>query len=150
MSTDKELKLPFYAKAIIGLIGLFVFLTMLYIAQSIIIPLIFAIIISVVLHPFVNFFVRIKINRIIAIVITLFIAFLIIAAFGTLIISQANRFGESWPKFVDRFTELLNETIIWISGFLNIRTKEIIEWIAKTKGELFNTNGAEIGQTIVG
>ena len=87
---DEELKLPFYAKATIFLIGLFAFFTVLYIAQSIIVPLVFATIIAIVLHPVVNFFVRLKINRVLAIAIALLLTFLVIAAFGGLIFSQVN------------------------------------------------------------
>ena len=68
---DKELKLPFYAKVTIILVGLFALITILYIAQGIVIPLVFAIIIAIVLQPVVKFFVRRRINRVVAIVITL-------------------------------------------------------------------------------
>jgi predicted PurR-regulated permease PerM len=50
---NEELKFPFYAKASIFIIGLFALVTILYIAQAIILPLIFAIIIAIVLHPVV-------------------------------------------------------------------------------------------------
>ena len=55
---------------------------MLYIARSIIVPLVFATIIAILLHPVVNFFVRIRINRVVAIVITLFLTISVIVAFG--------------------------------------------------------------------
>ena len=146
---DKELKLPFYAKVTIFFIGLFALLTMLYIAKGIIVPLVFAIIIAIVLHPVVNFFVRIRINRVVAIVITLFLTFLVIAAFGALLFSQASRFSESWPILVDKFTGILNQTITWASGYFDINPQKIHEWITKTKGELINTSSAAIGQTLV-
>lgn len=47
--------LPFYAKAGIFLVGLSALLAILYIAQGIIIPLVFAFIIAILLHPVVNF-----------------------------------------------------------------------------------------------
>jgi len=66
-----------------------------------------------------------------------------------LIISQSIQFSESWPLLVDRFTDLLNQAITWISGYFNIEPHNIREWIAKTKGELINFSGAAIGQTLV-
>lgn len=149
MSTDKELKLPFYAKATIFLIGLFALLTMLYIAQGIIVPFVFAIIIAIVLHPVVNFFVRRKINRVLAIAITLFLSFLVIAAFGALLFSQASRFGEAWPILVDKFTGVLNQTITKASVYFDINPQNIHDWITKTKSELINTSSAAIGHTLV-
>ncbi|MCK7530906.1 MAG: hypothetical protein MZV63_07580 [Marinilabiliales bacterium] len=39
---------------------------------------------AIVLHPVVNFFVKKKLNRVMAIILTLFLTFLVIAAFGAL------------------------------------------------------------------
>ncbi len=146
---DKELQLPFYAKITIFLIGAFVFLTMLYIAQDIIVPLVFSIIIAIVLHPLVNFFVRLKINRVVAIVITLTLTFVVIAAFCALLFSQVSKFSDSWPALVDKVTETINATVKWVSGYFDIRPRNIYAWIAKTKTELISSSGAAIGQTLV-
>jgi predicted PurR-regulated permease PerM len=146
---DRELQIPFYAKATIFLIGLFVFFTMLYIAQDIIVPVVFAIIIAIVLHPMVNFFARIGINRVIAIVITLLLTFLAIAAFCALLFSQASQFSDSWPALVDKLTDTLNQTITWASGYFDIRPRIIHTWLTKMQGELINTSGSAISQTLV-
>ncbi len=122
---------------------------MLYIAKIIIVPIVFAIIIAIVLHPVVKFFVRKKINRVLAIVITLFLTFLVIAGFTALLFSQTSRFIDSWPILVDKFTGVLNQTIIWISGYFDINPQKIHDWITKTKGELINISSAVIGQTLV-
>ncbi|MCX6254064.1 MAG: AI-2E family transporter, partial [Bacteroidia bacterium] len=147
--TDERLKLPIYAKATIFLVGLFAFFTLLYIAKSIIIPLVFAIIIAIVLHPVVNFFVRIGINRVLAIAITLLLTFLVIVAFGTLLFSQAARFSESWPILVDKFTSILNQNISDAADYFNKDPQKIHEWITKTQGEIINTSTAAIRQTLV-
>lgn len=149
MSIDKEIQLPFYAKASIFLIGLVAFVAILYIAQDIIVPLVFAIIIAILLHPVVNFLVRIKINRVVAIVITLFLTSLVIAAFFTLLFSQVSQFSDTWPIMVDKFTNTLNQFISDLSGYLDINPQNIHDWIIKTKGELINTSTAAIGQTLV-
>jgi predicted PurR-regulated permease PerM len=146
---DKELKLPFYVKTTIFFVGLFALFTILYIAQGIILPLVFAIMIAIVLLPVVNFFVRKRINRVVAIVITLVLTILVIAAFCALLFSQASRFSESWPILVDKFTGILNQTITWASAYFDINPQQIHEWIAKTKSELINTGSGAIGQTLV-
>jgi len=145
----KGQKIPFYAKATVYCVGIIAFVAILYIAQGIIVPVVFAVIIAILLNPVVNFLVKIKINRVLAILIALLLTFTIIVAFGTLIITQATRFSESWPILVDRFTDIINQTINWISGYFNIDKHSINEWIAKTKDEIINTSGAAIGQTLV-
>ncbi|MHC1776521.1 MAG: AI-2E family transporter [Lentimicrobium sp.] len=142
-------KLPVYVKASLLLLGLYVFISMLYIAQGIIVPLVFSIILAILLHPVVDFFVRIGINKVIAIVITLFLTIIIIAAFGALIYSQASRFSDTWPVMVDKFTLMLNQSIGSVSGYFDIKPQSIHAWITKTRIELINSSGSAIGQTII-
>lgn len=142
-----RIKFPLSITAPLVIIGLIALFAVLYIAKTIIVPLIFATIISIVLHPVVNLFVRIKVNRIFGIIITLLLTFLIIASLGLLLYSQMHKFAESLPKLVDRFTEIINQTIVWISGHFNLSNREITEWITKTKDEFIDT--LEIGATLM-
>jgi predicted PurR-regulated permease PerM len=141
--------LPFYAKSGIFFVGLSALLAILYIAQGIIVPLIFSFIVAILLHPVVNFFVRHKITRVAAILITMLLTVLIIAGFIVLIYSQAVSFSDSWPIFVDKFTDLLNQTIKSASRYFDIRQSIIHAWITKTQHELISIDGAMIGQTLV-
>jgi predicted PurR-regulated permease PerM len=145
----EDLKLPFYTKVTIFLVGLIALLAIMYIAKSIIIPLVFAIVIAIVLHPVVNFLVRIKINRILAILLTMLLTFLVIAAFCAVLFSQAGRFGESWPVLVQKFTSLLNQNIADAAEYFNKDPQKIHDWITKTQGQIINVSTAAIGQTIV-
>ncbi|MDY0281224.1 MAG: hypothetical protein RBR35_11770 [Salinivirgaceae bacterium] len=47
---------------------------------------------------------------------------------------------------MDRFTEIINQTMVWISGHFNLSNKEITAWITETKNELIGS--LEIGKTI--
>ncbi|WP_423126439.1 AI-2E family transporter [Gaoshiqia sp. Z1-71] len=145
--TVKEFMIPLYVKTVLVFIGLLAFVITLYIAQGVIIPIVFATIFAIVLHPAVNLIIRLKIHRIVAIIIVMFFTFLIIASFGALLFSQASRFTESLPVLIDKFTEILNQIIFWATGYFDISANEITAWITKTKNELIG--GAEIGRTII-
>ncbi|MEI6682486.1 MAG: AI-2E family transporter [Bacteroidota bacterium] len=144
----KEVTFPFYLRATILLVGLLALVAFLYLAQRIIVPIVFATIVAILLQPVVNIFVRIKLNRIIAIAITLVLTFLVIAAFFALLFSQASRFSESWPLLVDRFTVILNQSITWYSGYFEINPKRIHEWIADSREELISSSTSAIGHTL--
>jgi len=146
---DKDTILPFYAKAGIFFVGLSALLTILYIAQGIIVPLIFAFVIAILLNPVVGFFNRMKINRVVSIIMTMLLTVLIIVAFCAILYTQAKSFSESWPILVNKFTLLLNQTISNLSDYLNIRPRLIHAWITKSQQELININTAFIGQTLV-
>lgn len=143
------LKLPFYAKAALLCIGMYIFISMLYIAQSIIVPLIFGTIIAILLHPIVRFFVKKKFNRVLAITITLLLSFFVIIGFGLFMYSQISMFSDSWPIFVEKFTNLTNETIHWIPGYFDISADKVNSWIAETKAELLDSSSSAIGQTLL-
>lgn len=148
MNTDNSFNLPFYIKTTILLIGIFVFTSMLYIAQDIIVPLIFSVMIAVLLYPIVNFFVRMKINRIIAIILTLFLTILITVALATLIIQQASIFIDSWPTLADKFSLTINEFTHWASRYFDLSQWKVNRWITKAKTESLTMSGAEVGQTM--
>ena len=131
------------------MLGLFTFFAILYIAKSIIIPLVFATIIAILLNPVVSFLVRIKLNRVVAITIALLLTFIVIFAVASLLISQISRFADSLPLLADKFTALLNETILEASDYFDINPQKIHEWILKTQTEIINTSSAALGQTLV-
>lgn len=145
----KELKLPFYAKISIFLISLIASTSILYLGKSIIVPLVFAIIIAIMLNPIVDFLVRIRINRLIATAFVLLLTFLVIFAFGALIISQVSRFSDSWPALVDKFTSIINLTITEGADYFDKDPQKIHAWVAKTQGEIINISTAAIGQTLI-
>ncbi len=147
IGTTNAIKLPISVKAPLVFLGLFAFLVFLYLAKSVLMPLVFATIIAIVLHPVVSLFVRFKVNRILSIIITLFLTLLVIAAIGVLLITQASRFADSLPLLVEKFTDIINQTITWISGHFDLSTKEITAWITKTKNGVLDS--LAIGQTLV-
>jgi predicted PurR-regulated permease PerM len=147
--TNEELKLPFYARVTILFIGAIALVAILYIAKNIIVPLVFATIIAILLSPVVDFFVRIRINRVAAITITLLLTFLVILACGSLLISQAVRFSDSLPVLVDKFTALINQTINNASDYFDWDPQKIHAWITKTQSEIINISTSAIGQSLV-
>ena len=144
-----ELKLSSYVKAATILIGLFALFILLYLAQGIIVPLIYSVIIAIVLHPVVNFFVRMKINRVFAITIIIILTILVLTVLGTLFVSQVSRFAESWPLLVEKFTEAINDAVIWASGYFDMNPDKFHGWLTQFKDESINVGVSSIGQTIV-
>ncbi|MEI6900368.1 MAG: AI-2E family transporter [Bacteroidota bacterium] len=140
---------PFYLKATIFLVGFIALVAILFIARSIVVPIVFSILIAILLNPIVNFLVKWKFNRVMAIVMALLVTLCVILGFGALIFSQASRFSESWPLLVDKFTEILSQATAWTSDYFDIKPKKIHEWILQTKSDLFDTSGAALSQTLI-
>jgi predicted PurR-regulated permease PerM len=144
-----SIKFPFYAKASLILIGLFSFISMLYIGQRIIVPVIYSIIIAIVLSPIVNFFVRKKLNRILAIAITITLVIFTTLLVIALLSSQMMLFSDSFPKLIEKFNQLLNQSIEWTSANFNISTTKINVWVNEKNAEILKGTSSIIGQTII-
>ncbi|HCT93221.1 MAG: AI-2E family transporter [Bacteroidetes bacterium GWE2_39_28] len=141
--------MPFFVKISIFITGVYFLIYMLYIAQGIIVPLLFSVFIAIVLNPVVNFLTKFKINRIVAIAVSVIITLILFAAFGIFLVSQASMFGESWPVLVKKFTEYLNLSISWASDYFDASPQKIIDWIATTKEEFLQLSGSSVGQTLM-
>lgn len=147
--SNEGFKLSGYLKVSILITGIAILIALLYVGRSIFVPIVFAGVLAIVLHPVVNFFVNRKINRVIAITITLTITFLIIVAFGALLLSQATRLSDALPVLGDKFTEMLNQGITWISDRFDINAKKIADWVSKTRSDLSENSTAAIGNTLI-
>ena len=84
-----------------------------------------------------------------AIIISLFLAILVIAAFGALLFSQATMFSGSWPMLVDKFSEVFNQSISWASVYFDINSQSIHSWLTKSIDDLLVTSNDAIGQTLM-
>jgi predicted PurR-regulated permease PerM len=143
-----ETKIPFYAKAALIFVGLFAFIGTLYIAQHIIVPIIYSTIIAIVLSPSVDFLVRRKMNRLLAISISLSLLSIIAILFGILLTTEINVLTDSFPKLLDKFHETLNKTVLWASANFNISTQKINAFISEAKTELLIVSKSSIGATL--
>ncbi len=145
---NEPLRLPFYLKLSQIIIGILAFFFILYIGQTIILPLLYAGIIAILLNPFVNFMIRKKINKVVAITIAVVSAIAITAGVIYIILSQVSMFSDTFPILKERFTEASDQLIKWISVEFNIRPSKIYAWIANTEKETINNMGGAIGQTL--
>lgn len=139
---------PLYIKSSQLLLGLVAFFFVLYIGADIIVPLVFSVIVAILLNPVVNFLVRKKCNRILAITLAVIAAMSLIALVVYFIVSQGANLSESMPELRAKFTSMLEESIRWVAQNFNVETKQINSWIAKTEAELLKNSTTYIGTAL--
>lgn len=144
MST--EFKIPFYARAALIFIGLFSFVFLLYVGQSIIIPIVFGTILAILLNPLVNFLQSKGLHKVIAISIGVLLVILIIGGIFYIVSSQVTMFSETWPELKAKFTSSSNEFVQWISTKFNIRVSKINAWTKETQSNAIDD--LELGQRL--
>jgi predicted PurR-regulated permease PerM len=149
MNLNTDLKLPFYAKASLIFIGLFAFITVLYLAQSIIVPLIYSGIIAIVLSPFVNFLQRKGWNR--ALAIGLILSLTIGLSFFLLMVlsKELMQFSDSIPALVERSGQMMDQAVAWLADNSSLSTRKINAWILERKADMLSAASSGMGETIL-
>ncbi|MBA3681597.1 MAG: AI-2E family transporter [Bacteroidetes bacterium] len=140
--------IPVYFKVSVIILGLLGFFFILWLGQSIIVPLTFAGIISILLNPLVNFFMGKGINRIIAITIAITLLIIVVTGIMLFIGSQVSMFSDSWPTIKLKFNALFKETLKWVSETFNVGKSKVNAWINERKAESLNDAGGMIGDTV--
>ncbi len=146
--SNGSVNMPVYLKLAQILMGTAVFFFILYAGQDIIIPLVFAGMISILLNPVVLFLCRKKIPRVIAILLSLIVTMLAIAAIFYFFISQISMFSESFPLFKQKFLLFFNDAERWISQTFNVSKWKVDAWVTKTQKQGMDNGTEVIGRTV--
>lgn len=141
-------KLPFYAKASLIFIGLISFIGTLYISRSIIVPIIYAGILATVLSPLVIFLETKGMNRVWAIIIALVVMLVTLGLLAMFFYSQMDMFTQTFPKLVEKFSNMLNRLVNWSSEHYNVSPKRLKASITEMEAEIMNYGKSSIGATL--
>lgn len=145
-----EKKYPFFFRSTVSLFGIILFVFVLFILRSILVPLAFALMIAILLNPLVNFLIRKKINRVIAIAISLIVTLLFVAGVMYFISSQIVKFSDNLPTLKQKFSEIFHSLQVWLHNNYSItvaKQDQLISegesglkpYIGQTLGSVFGT-----------
>jgi predicted PurR-regulated permease PerM len=135
---------PFYIKAPMIIIGIYLFFYIMSLLQDILVPFCFAGLIAILLNPIYNRFQKWKINKIVAIVLTILIAILVLAGILLFLSSQIVQFGEMIPQLKAKTSSLLVEVQHWLSSTFNIPLEKQMKMV----NDAMNGSKAYLGQTL--
>jgi predicted PurR-regulated permease PerM len=144
---ETSFKIPFYAKAALIFISAFAFVFTLHIGRDIIIPILYATIIAILLNPLVNFLMRKRVNKLVAISFAVTLAIFVAIGLLYVLSTQLSMFSESYPQLKQKFTATSNEFVHWVSEKFNIRVSRINAWTKETQSEAINDFA--LGDTLV-
>jgi len=130
---DISIKPPFYAKAALIFISVFAFVFTLHIGQGIIIPIVFATIVAILLNPLVNYLLRKKVNKIIAISIAVILSIIAMLGIVYVISSQVTMFSETYPQLKIKLDNRADQFVKWASHKLNIGRPAVRKWISDSQ-----------------
>lgn len=144
-----EKKFPFYFRATITLFGIILFVFILYVLRSIMVPLAFALIIAILLNPLVNKLLQKKINKILAISISLLAMIVLVAGIMYFISSQMVKFSDNMPVLQQKFSELFNNLQVWLQNNYSLSLAKQNQLLSEAMNSLKPLIGQTLG-TILG
>ncbi|HEX4849939.1 MAG TPA: AI-2E family transporter, partial [Puia sp.] len=144
-----SVKLPYYARITILMVGLFFLIYILYIGQSIFIPIAYSFIFAILLTPLVNLLQRLKLNRVMAIAMAIVVAFLVICVLAYFILSQVSLFDKAIPMMRVKLNQLQFQISQWIAVHFNVSIQRIDDWFMNMRADLLANGNAMIGKTIL-
>jgi predicted PurR-regulated permease PerM len=135
---------PFYIKAPLVLIGLYLFFYIAALLQDVIVPFAFAGLIAILLNPVYTFLESKKLNKILAIILTILLAVLVISGLMFFLSSQIAQFGEMLPQLETKVMSLLKEVQTWLTAQFGLSEQKQMS-MAK---DAVSGGKAYVGQTL--
>ena len=146
---SREIELPSYAKLACILLSLVIIIYGLHALQGLLIPLVFAILFSVLLFPLVQRLEKWRVPRVLAIIICLLVALSVLTGLFWGISVQISNFAEVVPKFVLRGSEYINSIQTFADEHLNITRQRQVSEVKKYLSQALAEGGTILTSTLL-
>jgi predicted PurR-regulated permease PerM len=138
---------PFYKRLSLNLISMCLLGVLLFIGQSILLPLFFSMLLAALLLPIVNYLSRKKIPRTLAIAISLLVSLVLIASIFYFLTTQIMNFLDDFDMIKQRLTELVLEVKRWVSKSFHVGIKKQNEYLQNTAKSIGSSGPQIVTQT---
>ncbi len=141
---------PFYTKLAMILVGTIALFYIIISGKSILAPLLFALLFSMLLLPIAGFLEKkLRFHRGLASFLSVLLLMLMIAAVLYIVISQVSNLSENWPHFKTQLLTSLKELQHWISGKFHVNMTRQNDYINNEAVQLLTSGPAMISNTIL-
>ncbi|HEY4335465.1 MAG TPA: AI-2E family transporter [Puia sp.] len=141
---------PFYTKLAMVLISLIALFYIAVLGKTVLVPLIFGLLFSVMLLPLANFFERrLRFPRSLAALVSVLLLVCSLAGLLYLVGQQITTLADDWPQFKEQVTASVSDVQRWISTKFHIRIKQQMTYVNNATSKLLETGSSVIGDVVV-
>jgi predicted PurR-regulated permease PerM len=141
---------PFYTKLAMVLISLIALFYIAVLGKTVLVPLVFALLFSVMLLPLANFLERkLHFPRSLAALTSVLALVLSLAGLLYLVGQQITSLAEDWPQFKQQVTTSAGDLQQWISTRFHVRIKQQMTYVNSATSKLLETGGSVIGDVMI-
>ena len=134
LTSLKEKDYPFYIKASAVLVGLVLFVLILYILGDILVPLGFSVLIAILLNPLYTRLAKV-LPKIPAILLSILVAVLLLAGLLYFLSTQINTFTSSLPQLKHKLHLFISQAGIWAKNHFGLNLQQQIDSLSGASGE---------------
>lgn len=145
----REIQLPVYAKIVSVLLALVIIIYGLHTLQGLLIPLVFAIMFSVLLYPLARRLENWHVPRVLAILLCLILTLAVIVGILYAVSLQISSFAEVIPKLIERVNTYMGQLQTYADEQLNIDRKRQVTEINKYLQQLLAEGGTILTSTLL-
>ena len=128
----QPIQTPYYQKLSLTLISLAILTVFIYYGKGIILPFLFAVLLSMLLLPVTNFLARKKFPKVLSILLPLVFSFILIAGIIYLLSRQIINFAVDLPTLKERIAELGTSLQSWLDESVNISVRKQNQYLKDT------------------
>jgi predicted PurR-regulated permease PerM len=144
------IRLPFYAKLALILLSLVIIVFLLYVGQSVLIPLFFAIHIAFLLYPFARYMEnRWNLSRSVSSLIAVTLFVIVIAAFLYFITFQLMLFSQDLPLLQQQLNVLSADFRAWVSKRYHIDSSQQLIYMNNMMNDFLSRAGDYLGSLFI-
>jgi len=146
----RTVKLPFYARLALTLLAVVLVFVVLKEARDIFIPLVFALLISILLYPLTRFFEhRLRLGRAGAAIISVLLFVAALAGFIYFIALQFIGFSDDLPQLRTRFQQMFASLQNWVGYKMHISGRQQSDYINRSLNSMMESAGHALSNVFV-
>jgi predicted PurR-regulated permease PerM len=137
---------PFYTKLAMVLISLIALFYIAVLGKSVLVPLVFGLLFSVMLLPLANFLERrLHFPRSVASLVSVLLLICSLAGLLWVVGSQISDLADDWPQFKQQVLSSISSLQQWISTKFHIRIHQQMTYVNNATSKLLETGGSVLG-----
>lgn len=141
------IRLPFYAKFSLVLLGLVLVIALLYVGQHIIVPVLLSLLLAILLRPVVIFLTKkAHFPHVIAVLVAVLMFVLLFLAIGIFVAWQVSELADDWNSIKENLNTHYHNLQQWVKQRFNISYLDQKKYIQQATKDV--NSGGELGSTL--
>ena len=124
-------------------------LYLLFIGEEVVVPLLYALFASIVLNPMVNFLIRHKVPKLLAISLGILVTILFVSGIMAVISVQLSMVARTYPELRDKLDQTLSANISWCAEKLHTDPASLLGMLKTLSNELTASIQKGMGQALL-